>query len=129
MSQSVGHIVQDLTRGGPFVFMIMAYDVLWDFYKGVKAAVEAETGLKCLRADDVKSSGHDLLEKIHLLIDRAELVIAEISVPSENVFYEVGYALGKGKELLLLGPEGCEPPTDLKGRELIRHGQGRGQAE
>ncbi len=129
MAESVGHIIQDLTEGRPFVFVIMAYNELWDFYKGLKATVEAETGLKCIRADDARSSGHDLLQKIHLLIDRADLVIAEISSTSENVFYEVGYALGKNKPLLLLASTGREVPTDLKGRELIRHSQKRDEAE
>jgi hypothetical protein len=129
MSESVGHIILDLTDGRPFVFMVMAYHALWDFYKGVQASVEAETGLKCIRADEVRSSGHDLLQKIHLLIDRAELVIAEISTTSANVFYEVGYALGRNKPVLLLAEKDCEIPTDLKGRELIRHGQSRAEAE
>src|SRR3954454_18082348 len=117
MPESVGHIIQDFTEGRPFVFMIMDYDEEWGgFYGKVKRLVEADTGLKCVRADDVRSSGHDLLQKVHLLIDRADLVVAEGSTPSENVFYEVGYTIGKGKPLLLLAETRREIPTDLKGR-------------
>lgn len=129
MSTSVGHLVQDLTEGRPFVFVIMSYNQGWSLYEQVQSIVEHQTDLKCLRADDVLASGHDLLEKIHLLIDRAELVIAEISTRSENVYYEVGYALGRNKPLLLLANFQREIPTDLKGRELIKYSDSKDGAQ
>jgi nucleoside 2-deoxyribosyltransferase len=39
-------------------------------------------------------------------IDACDLLIAEVSVPSHGVGYEVGYALGKGKPVLCLYQEG-----------------------
>jgi hypothetical protein len=75
----------------------------------------------CIRADKVTSSGYDLLAKIHELISRAELVIAEISELSPNVFYEVGYAVGVQKPPMLLIERGHEVPTDLKGLEVVEY--------
>jgi hypothetical protein len=120
-SYALGTVLQELTNGRPFVFVIMAYDSRFGLFEKIQQIVHDEVGLACIRADDVKGSGHDLLAKIHLLIERAELVIAEISKNSPNVFYEVGYAVAQQKTLLLLICKGKAVPTDLKGRELIEY--------
>ena len=121
-SYAIGHIVQELTNGRPYVFVVMPYKSGWDFFVRIKKVVSQAVGLACIRADEVPGAGHDLLAKIHLVIERAELVIAEISTPSPNVFYEVGYAVGVKKPLLLLAESKVEVPTDLKGLETIQHG-------
>jgi len=118
--------VQGITEGRPYVFVIRAFGEKWDiFSKHVKPVVERETGLLCLDAEDIPGAGHDLLAKVHLLIDRAEAVIAEISNKSPNVFYETGYASALGKPLLLLVEEGYEVPANLRGRVLIRYAETR----
>lgn len=124
-SYALGHIVEELTQGKPYVFVVMPYKSRWDFFVHIREVVRQAVGLVAIRADDVHGAGHDLLAKIHLLIERAELVIAEISTPSANVFYEVGYAVGVQKPLLLLVEEGVDVPTDLKGREVISYGGSR----
>lgn len=128
-SYALGHIVEELTHGKPYVFVAMPYKSKWDFYVHIREVVRQAVGLAAIRADDVPGAGQDLLAKIHLLIERAELVIAEISTPSANVFYEVGYAVGTQKPLLLLIEEGVDVPTDLKGRETIQYGGSRDQME
>ncbi|MBN1542909.1 hypothetical protein JW992_12250 [candidate division KSB1 bacterium] len=117
--------VQHLTGGKPYIFMIMSYETN---RKAIFEIVEniglTEFGLACIRADHVKGSGYQLLEKIHRLIAQAELVIAEISIESPNVFYEIGYAMGLGNERsrpLLLIEHNQKVPTDLKGLEVIEY--------
>jgi hypothetical protein len=135
MSSTIGQIVGALTQGRPFVFMIMPYGEKYELFLHVQKAVEQSLGLACLRADDAKASGHDLLSKIHLLLERADLVIAEISPTgqpnptSPNVFYEIGYAKALQKPLLLLIEEEAKVPTDLRGLEVIRHGGSRAAFE
>ncbi len=135
MSSTIGQIVNTLTQGRPFVFMIMSYNENYPLFPPVEKAVKETLGLACLRADHAKASGHDLLSKIHLLLERADLVIAEISPTnssnpnSPNVFYEIGYAKAIQKPLLLLIKEGEEIPTDLRGLEVIRHGGSRAAFE
>jgi hypothetical protein len=85
--------------------------------------VQQEAGLGCIRADDISGSGFDLLEKIHIAIEKAELVIAEVSDKNPNVFYELGYAVGIQKPVLLLAQAGIDMPSDLRGRELILHSE------
>jgi len=86
-------------------------------------AANQEAGLSCIRADDIPGAGFDLLNKVHAAIDRSELVIAEISDQNPNVFYEVGYAVGIQKPILLIGQRGAVVPTDLRGRELILYSE------
>ena len=114
----ISHIIQELTQGKPYVFVIMAFRQRWRLYKQIQSVVESE-GLACIRADDIPAAGHDLLDKIHLLIERSELLVAEISELNANVFYELGYAAARQKPLLLLAQVGTEIPSDLKGRERI----------
>jgi hypothetical protein len=35
MAESVGHIIQDLTEGKSYVFVIMNYNADWAFYKEI----------------------------------------------------------------------------------------------
>lgn len=135
MTSTIGQIVNTLTQGRPFVFMVMPYGEKYELFLQVKKAVEETLGLSCLRADHAKASGHDLLSKIHLLLERADLVIAEISPANKtnpnnpNVFYEIGYAKATGKQVLLLIEEQEQVPTDLRGLEVIRHGGSRASFE
>ena len=120
-SKIVADFVTEITAGKPFVFMIMPYKEGYAFFEKVQKIVGNSVGLACIRADHVHASGHDLLAKIHLLIDRSELVMADISTHSPNVFYEVGYAVGTNKPMLLLSKADAEMPTDLKGMEKISY--------
>lgn len=135
MPATIGQIVSSLTQGRPFVFMIMPYGEKYELFLQVRKAVEETLGLACIRADDAKASGHDLLAKIHLLLERADLVIAEISPTdgpnptSPNVFYEIGYAHALRKPLLLIVERGKKVPTDLSGLEVIPHGGSRAAFE
>ncbi len=126
---SIGYI-QNITNGRSFVFVIMTYNSKWDFYENhIKRITENLTGLKCIRADDVLSSGDDLLEKIHRLIKKAEIIIADISETSPNIFYELGYAVASEKQILIIVKKGTTIPTDLKGREFIEYEEDRNGLE
>jgi hypothetical protein len=120
-SYALGGLLLELTKGRPFVFVAMAYESGFSVYDHIATVVEKELGLLCIRADHVSGSGHDLLAKIHLLIERAELVIGEITGDRPNVYYEVGFAVGRQKPVLLLIHSGSKVPTDLQGREIIEY--------
>lgn len=120
-------MLRRLTGGRPFVFVIMGYGghkkAVFDV---IRQVVHDRFNLACVRADEVASSGHDLLSKIHDIIHRSELIVAEITDPqpgrpSPNVFYEIGYAVAAQKPPLLLVEEGHPVPTDLKGLETIEY--------
>ena len=117
----VGIPIREKTQGRPHVFVLMPYGKRKNFYKAMKERVERDVGLACLRADDVPAAGHDLLGKIHLLIERAEIIIADITDANPNVFYEVGYSTALKKPMVLLVEATQTVPTDLRGLEVIRH--------
>jgi hypothetical protein len=103
------------------VFVIMPFDLNWAVFEHIRKAVRDAAGLLCIRADQIPGSGQDLLSKIHTLIDRAQLVIADISEPRPNVFYEVGYAAGVQRPLLLVKDTSAKVESELKGRELLEY--------
>jgi hypothetical protein len=97
----------------------MPFNSHWLLFEQIKLAVEDSVKLRCIRADHIPGGGFDLLDKIHTAIERAALVIADISEHNANVFYELGYAAGIGKPILLIAQRGSDIPADLRGREVI----------
>jgi len=68
------------------------------------------------------SAGEDLRQKISRgSLTIAAFVIADVSAPRPNIYYEVGYAAAREKPLLLLAREKVKIPTDLLGLEMIRY--------
>ncbi len=66
-----------------------------------------------MRADDIFAPGH-ALEDIWRLINRAGLIIADISRHSANVFYELGVAPTLGKKVVIIRQfDGEESPFDI----------------
>ena len=118
----IADFIRAKTGGRPHVFVLMSFGARYDFYARLKQRVEQEVGVACLRADDVPAAGHDLLGKIHTLIERAEVVIADISDGNPNVFYEVGYSNALKKSMVLLVEGNKDVPTDVRGLEVIRFG-------
>ena len=118
-------MIQKLTGGRPYMFMIVSYkpekQKLYETVYNTVCRISEKHNIGCIRADQLPGSGHDLLAKIHHLINRAEVVVAEISECSPNVFYEIGYAVGVQKLPLLLIAKGKKVPTDLQGLEVVQY--------
>ncbi len=120
--------VQEKTGGRPFVLVVMAYedkqtgaDLRRSLFGLIRDVAETQFNRACLRADDLGLFGQDLRGKIHELIDLASIVIVEISEPRPNVFYEYGYAMGRGKTPVPLLQKGCRAPYDLQGVEALEY--------
>jgi hypothetical protein len=105
----------------PFAFVIMPFDPVWeDLYEfGVKAACEA-AGADCARADEPIFLG-SIPERIYADIERADLVVAELSDRNPNVFYETGYAHGLAKPVILLTKTAEDVPFDLSHYPHVVH--------
>ena len=121
-------VIHEKARGRQFVLVIMAtereetgQDLRLKVYHMIQEVVAKEFNMVCLRANELFSPGHILLDKLHILIDRAALVVAEISEPRPNVFYEVGYAMGTKKTPLLMLEKGRKAPYDLQGCEVFEY--------
>lgn len=105
-----------------FAFVLMPFDPKFDdLYKfGIKEPA-SELDILAERVDEqIYSEG--ILERIYRQIELADVVIAEMTGQNSNVFYEVGYAHGKGKLCIFSTAEADDIPFDLKHRRHIVHG-------
>ncbi len=100
------------------VFIIMSfkqeYDDLYEAYE----TVCKEFGFEAERTDQVNT-----LERItpRILdgIKHSGFVIADVTEKSLNVFYEIGYAEGIGRPVIITAKEGTELPFDIKDTPIV----------
>jgi len=101
-----------------FIAMPYAKEFNNAYYFGIKQPIE-QRGRKCERVDQDTFTG-DIVERIKQRISNSELIIADITGNNPNVFFEVGYAEGVGKTVILISQE-QETPFDLKTIRQIRY--------
>lgn len=100
------------------VFLVMSfkkeYIDLYDAYTDVCK----EFGFKTVRTDQVTS-----LERItpRILdgIRHSAFVMADVTEKSLNVFYEIGFADGLGRPVIITAREGTELPFDIKDNPIV----------
>jgi hypothetical protein len=101
-----------------FIAMPYAKEFNNAYYFGIKHPVE-QRGRKSERVDQDAFTG-DIVERVKHRISTSELVIADITGNNPNVFFEVGYAEGVGRPVILISQE-QETPFDLRTRRQIRY--------
>ncbi|AKB24310.1 hypothetical protein MSMTP_0841 [Methanosarcina sp. MTP4] len=76
----------------PFVFVLMPFDEDFDdIYKyGIKETAK-EIGAYAERVDE-QNYKEGMLERIFNQINKADVIVADMTGRNPNVFYEVGYA-------------------------------------
>ncbi len=91
---------------------------------GIKTALE-ELGINAIRADSVINSGQ-LLETIKKGIERSRFVIVKVDSENLNVYFELGLAMGLGKDVLLISNRDFifQLPSDLKNWECLTYTTG-----
>lgn len=94
------------------------------FKYGIKSALE-ELNIKCVRADNIISSGQ-LLEKIKRNIEKSRFIIAKVDSDNLNVYFELGLAMGLDKDVLLVSEKELvlQLPSDLKNWECLTYSKG-----
>jgi hypothetical protein len=100
-----------------FVLMPFSEDLKDTYLYGIRGAAE-KTGYICLRADEIEHNS-DILQQILYYIQKAEVLIAEGTDRNPNVYYEIGIAHGKNKDVILLTKHETSIPFDLKGKNHI----------
>ena len=101
-------------RSKPFVFVAMPFSAKFiNVYElGIKPACEA-AGADCARVDE-QIFDEEILHRIYSQIESADLIIGEMTERNPNVYYEVGYAKGHNKNVLLITEKPDDTPFDLK---------------
>jgi hypothetical protein len=104
------------------VFMIMPFTESWSSETfGVIKSVAEEHDLRVERADDIFVS-QSIVNDIWQYINKAGLVIADITVQNANVYYELGIAHTLGKEFTLIRqPTGDKTPFDISGLRYFEY--------
>jgi hypothetical protein len=79
-----------------------------------------KAGLEPYRVDrDLSAS--ILIEAIEKNIHDADVCLADISLENPNVWFEVGYAIASGKEVVLVCKEGSKFPFDVRHRPITTY--------
>jgi hypothetical protein len=112
------------TESREYCFVIMSYlpESTYNLvYNQLCNIIEGYTGLSCKRADKVPEPGNYLLGKVHDMILKSSIVVADVSEYSPNVYYEYGYASAHDRKPILIARKDKELPTDLVGKETLRY--------
>ena len=94
------------------------------FEQGIKPGLR-DVGIRAQRADDIIES-RPLLEKITQQILRARFVVAKVDVNRMNIYYELGLAMGRKKNVLLISEQSLvkQLPSDLSNWECLTYRKG-----
>ena len=106
----------------PYVFVLMPFGKNFDdvYQLGIKAACE-EVGAYCERVDEQIFAG-SILERIYNQIEKADVVVSDMTGRNPNVFYETGYAHARAKHVILLTQNVEDIPFDLKHHAHLIYG-------
>jgi hypothetical protein len=100
------------------VFCIMSFDESYDnVYKSYEEVCQ-NNKLQAVRTDrttELESITKRILEGI----EQSDFVIADVSSMSQNVFYEVGYAKGLKRPVIITAKKGTDIPFDIKDFPII----------
>jgi DNA-binding MarR family transcriptional regulator len=104
-----------------FCFVLMPFDAALDaVYDAIKAGAE-DVQMRCERADKARDN-QAVIEKIKRSVQKAGIIVADMTCENPNVFYEVGYAHGLGKDCILITQAQSETvPFDLRHLEHIKY--------
>jgi hypothetical protein len=118
-SRAALQTVGDASAAKPNVFVAMPFAADFDdrFHYGIQNAANA-AGYLCERADLASFTG-DVITWVRDRIDRATLVVADLSTSNPNVYLEVGYAWGRGVPTVWLSPSASELRFDVRGQRCL----------
>ena len=99
-----------------YVFVIMSFDPKYDdTYEAIKTGgkLVQKYALDIQRISEHKG-GFVITERLEASINKAEVIICDVSERSPNVYYELGYARAKGKIIILTAKNGTVLPFDVQ---------------
>lgn len=113
-SRTVGGITVEERGPASDVFVIMPFSADFDdtYYFGIHQAIH-ELGLTCTRVDEVMFTG-SILDQIFHQLRSSRVIVAELTKPSPNVYYELGIAHAMQRPVVLLTGDVGQVPFDLK---------------
>ena len=106
----------DIRVDYPEVFVVMPFSELWsqDVYTKMLQPGITDAGFVESKGDLVVRVG-DLSVNVWRSITQAGVIVADVSVPNPNVYYEIGLADALGKPVFLFKQETATLPADFGG--------------
>jgi len=103
----------------PHLFTIIPFSSDMDdvYYLGIHETAKA-LGCTCEKVDQIEFVG-PIIDKIYDSIKNSRIVLAELSTPNVNVYYELGYAHALGKPTILITKDISASPFDIRGYNHI----------
>jgi uridine kinase len=103
------------------LFVIMSFNNKYDqvYHQSIKQAA-SKCGYECIRADDRPGPGNIPSEIIKSILG-APIVLADISEPSPNVFYELGVSHCTGNKTITITSNIDQTPFDIAAYRAIRY--------
>jgi len=103
----------------PFAFVALPFNPKFDdvYVYGISSAAE-RAKVSVERADDVLESV-EIISYAKSRIAACDILIADTTESNPNVFYELGYADGLQKGVLLIAQADAELPFDIRGRRHL----------
>ena len=83
--------------------------------QGIKRA-----GFSVVRGDEIPRVGN-LDDNVWRSITQAGVIVAEVSVPNPNVYYEIGLATALGKPVFIFKQKGIQLPADFGGAHYYEY--------
>lgn len=108
-------------KAGPnkiaFVAMSFKYEeepALVDYYRAMDRAVKATNLPIEIKRIDLVEGDYEISKKIMDEIDNCDIVIADFTLNSRNVYFELGYARGKSRRIIQTARKGTNLEFDIK---------------
>jgi len=108
-------IIRDykVSREPAKVFVVMQFTPPYnELYSDVIVPVCNDLGLNSVRADETYGPGLIIADIAREIIE-AKVIIADITPPSPNIYYEVGYAHALNKPTILIAEKPIQLPFDV----------------
>ena len=100
-------------------FVMMPFGEWFDrYYQDIYAPAIKEAGFEPIRADELFTTG-SVVEQIWEQIEKAELLLADLTDKNPNVFYELGLAHAAGKPVVFAAAHVEDVPFDLRHLRVI----------
>jgi len=106
----------DFTVDANLCFVLMPFEEPFNgIYEAIiKPAIEGpKVGMTCKRADDIYGT-RAVMEDVWEYVNKAAVIVAELTGRNPNVFYELGLSHAVGTETILITQDASEIPFDLK---------------
>jgi hypothetical protein len=106
----------DIRVDYPEVFVVMPFNEPWsdDVYKKMFEPAITDALFVVSKGDLIVRVG-ELSANVWSSITQAGVIVADVSVPNPNVYYEIGLAVALGKPVFLFKQENATLPADFAG--------------